>query len=82
MYIYKTSGVCAKEITFSVEDNLLKDVKFYAGCPGSLQGISSLIKGMEIDEAIRRLQGISCGGKSTSCPDQLARALTELKKVI
>lgn len=82
MYIYKTTGVCSKEIEFHVEGSILKEVKFYAGCPGSLQGISKLIAGMHIDEAIERLQGITCGEKNTSCPDQLAKALLQLKQKI
>lgn len=75
MNSYITQGVCAKKITFTVENDLVKNVVFYSGCPGNLQGISSLIEGMNIHEVIKRLQGIKCGFKSTSCPDQLAKAL-------
>ncbi|WZL74448.1 TIGR03905 family TSCPD domain-containing protein [Clostridiaceae bacterium 35-E11] len=75
MYRYKTTGVCSKEIEFLVQDHIIKKVKFYAGCPGSLQGVSKLIEGLHIQEAIEKLQGITCGSKSTSCPDQLAKAL-------
>ncbi len=82
MYIYKTTGVCSKEIEFHVEESILKEVKFYAGCPGSLQGMSRLISGMHIDDAIEKLHGIICGGKNTSCPDQLAKALMLLKEKI
>lgn len=82
MYRYKTAGVCSKEIEFCVENHIITKVKFYAGCPGSLQGISKLIEGMDVKEAIQRLQGITCGGKSTSCPDQLAKALTSFQNSI
>ncbi|QEK12548.1 TIGR03905 family TSCPD domain-containing protein [Crassaminicella thermophila] len=82
MYIYKTSGVCSKQIEFSVENNVIKKVKFYGGCPGNLQGISKLVEGMHVDEAIKRLSGITCGPKSTSCPDQLSKALVALKEKI
>ncbi len=80
MYQYKTSGVCSIEILFSIEDNKLKNVKFYGGCSGNLQGISKLVDGMEVEEVIEKLAGIRCGDKPTSCPDQLARALAYLKK--
>ena len=76
--IYKTEGVCAKEIEFEVQDKRIKKVLFRSGCPGSLQGVSKLIEGMYVEEAIAKLQGIRCGGKDTSCPDQLAKALQNL----
>ncbi|NLN14776.1 MAG: TIGR03905 family TSCPD domain-containing protein [Tissierellia bacterium] len=75
MYQYRTSGVCAKNIEFDIVDNKVVNVKFYGGCNGNLQGISKLIEGMEVEEVIKRLSGLSCGFKSTSCPDQLAKAL-------
>ena len=78
-YTYKTKGVCSQVITFDVEDNKVKNVKFVGGCPGNLQGVSKLIEGMDKDEAIARIEGIRCGAKSTSCPDQLAKALKEVK---
>ena len=78
MYTYNTIGVCSKQIQFVVEDNKLVNVNFIGGCPGNLIGISKLVEGMEITEAINRLKGISCGGKETSCPDQLAIALEQL----
>lgn len=78
MYTYNTTGVCSKQIEFTVEDNKLVKVNFIGGCPGNLIGISKLVEGMEITEAIKKLKGISCGGKETSCPDQLAKALEEL----
>lgn len=72
---YITSGVCSKEIIFDVIDNKVKNVSFIKGCMGNLLGISSLVENMDIDEVISRLDGIRCGNKSTSCPDQLAQAL-------
>lgn len=77
--IFKTKGVCAKTIELTVEDGIIKNVTFNGGCPGNLEGISKLVEGMPAKEAIKRLSGIRCGMKPTSCPDQLARALTELE---
>ena len=74
---YKTKGVCSQEITFDVQDNKLTNVQFVGGCAGNTQGVARLVEGMEVDEAIRRLDGIRCGGKPTSCPDQLAQALKQ-----
>lgn len=76
---YKTYGVCSSEITFDVKDNKVTGVQFLGGCSGNTQGVSRLIEGMDIDEAISRLEGIRCGFKATSCPDQLANALKEYK---
>lgn len=75
MQTFKTTGVCAKEIQFDIEDNKIKSVNFIGGCPGNLIGITHLVKEMEIDTAIAKLKGISCKTKETSCPDQLAQAL-------
>lgn len=75
MYQYTTSGVCAKNIQFDIVENRVINVKFDGGCNGNLQGISKLIEGMEVEEVIERLSGLDCGMKSTSCPDQLAKAL-------
>ena len=72
---YKTSGVCSQQINFDIEGNKLKNVQFIGGCSGNTQGVCALIRGMDIDEAIARLDGIRCGSKPTSCPDQLAQAL-------
>ncbi len=80
MKVFKTSGVCAKEIQFELEDNKIKSVNFIGGCPGNLIGISHLVVGMEVSEAVNRLKGITCGSKNTSCPDQLAKALEALKQ--
>lgn len=82
MFIYKTKGVCTTEIHIDVENNVIKEVNFIKGCPGNLFGIASLVKGMEVDEAITKLKGITCGNKDTSCPDQLSLALEEYKKTI
>lgn len=76
---YATSGVCSREINFDVEDNKLKNVRFVGGCNGNLQGIGSLVEGMDIDTVIQKLNGIHCGSKGSSCPDQLAKALEEYK---
>lgn len=75
MYRFKTSGVCSKEITFEIENDTIKSVDFLGGCPGNLLGIKSLVEGHTVDDVIEKLKGISCGGKSTSCPDQLSKAL-------
>ena len=76
---YKTQGVCSREISFEVNDNKLTNVQFFGGCSGNTQGLSRLIEGMDVDEAIQRLDGIHCGPRPTSCPDQLARALKQYK---
>lgn len=78
MYSYEPKGVCSKKITFEVVDDKITNVVFTGGCAGNLSGISTLVKGMEVSEVIKKLKGINCGGKSTSCPDQLALALEEL----
>lgn len=80
MYSFTPTGVCSQKIIFSVDNGIVKDVVFYGGCSGNLQGISRLIQGMNVDEVITRLRGIKCGSKSTSCPDQLAIALEEVAK--
>lgn len=74
---YKTSGVCSRAIKFEVEDGLVRNVKFLGGCSGNTQGVAALAEGMPVDEVISRLEGIRCGAKPTSCPDQLACALKE-----
>ena len=77
--IYKTKGVCSSAISFDVVDNKVTNVKFQCGCAGNTQGVAALIEGMDVDEAIKRMEGIKCGFKPTSCPDQLANALKEYK---
>lgn len=74
-YEYRTSGVCSSLIYIDVEDNIIKGVSFVGGCHGNLQGISKLVVGMKVEDVIDKLEGICCGRKSTSCPDQLAKAL-------
>ena len=74
---YRPKGVCSQSIDFDIEDNKVKNVSFVGGCSGNFQGISRLIEGMDVNEAISRIEGIRCGFKSTSCPDQLAKALKE-----
>lgn len=76
-YTYKTSGTCSRQINLEIENGVINDVTFVGGCHGNLQGICALVKGMRADEVINRLEGIKCGVKLTSCPDQLARALKE-----
>ena len=73
---YRPTGVCSKEIQFDLDDqNRIHNVRFLGGCNGNLQGIASLVEGMEVEDAIHRLSGIKCGAKATSCPDQIAKAL-------
>lgn len=79
---YVTSGTCSKLIDLEVDDdNKISNVSFLGGCNGNLQGICSLVKGMDIDEVEKRLKGIRCGSKSTSCPDQLCKAIEQLKSM-
>ena len=74
---YNTKGTCSRKIIIDIEDDIITDCKFVSGCPGNTTGVAILAKGMKVDEVIKRLRGITCGGKPTSCPDQLARALEE-----
>lgn len=74
-YEYKTKGTCSRSILFDVENGKVMNVQFIGGCHGNLQGIGKLVEGMDIDDVISRIEGIHCGMKSTSCPDQLAQAL-------
>ena len=76
-YSYKTSGTCSREIYFDIEEGKVKNVEYIGGCNGNLKGIGSLVEGMDVQDVISRLEGTTCGGKPTSCPDQLARALKE-----
>ena len=77
--VYTTQGTSSRQITFDVVDNKLTNVRFLGGCSGNTQGVARLVEGMDVDEAIRRLEGIQCGPRPTSCPDQLAQALKEYK---
>ena len=76
-YTFKPSGVCSRLMEFDIEDGIVTDVAVTGGCNGNLKGIVSLVKGMPAEDVIARLNGIRCGSKSTSCPDQLARGLSE-----
>ena len=76
-YSYKTKGTCSTQIDLELDGNIVHNVKFTGGCNGNLQGISRLVVGMDAQEAIRRMRGIQCGFKPTSCPDQLATALEQ-----
>lgn len=79
-YTYKTKGTCSQVIDFDVEDGVLRDVKFVGGCNGNLKGIGKLVEGMRVEEVAEKLKGIQCGFRSTSCPDQLAKACEEYIK--
>lgn len=76
-YEYKTRGTCSSRITFDLDGDTIKNVKFIGGCNGNLKGISAIVEGMKADEVEKRLSGITCGYKNTSCPDQLAKAIAE-----
>ena len=75
---YITRGTCSRVINLDVEDGIVRDVEFIGGCHGNLQGIVSLVKGMKVEDVIARLDGIKCGDKDTSCPDQLSQALKNI----
>ena len=77
--VYSPSGVCSRQMIIDYEDDKIVNVKVIGGCNGNLQGISKLLVGMDINEATSRLEGIRCGMKSTSCPDQIAKALKTIK---
>jgi len=77
-YTYKTRGTCSTHIELDVEDGIIKDLAFWNGCNGNLQGIARLVKGMPVSDVIARLKGIRCGRRMTSCPDQLCIALEEM----
>lgn len=80
MKSHELHGVCSKLVNFDIIDNKVYNVSFIGGCAGNLKGISKLVEGMELNEIILRLEGITCGGKSTSCPDQFSQILSEFKK--
>ena len=80
-YSYKTTGTCSQMIKLEIDDDqTIKSVSFLGGCNGNLQGISALVTGQKIDDVISKLEGIKCGFKQTSCPDQLAQALKKIKE--
>ena len=76
-FTYKTKGTCSQYINFEVNDGIVSNVQFLGGCNGNLKGIGALVEGMRVEDVIARVEGIRCGMKSTSCPDQLAKALKE-----
>jgi len=76
-FAYKTRGVCSREISFEIENNKVKNIHFVGGCPGNLKGICALAEGMSPEELIKRVKGTTCGGKPTSCPDQLSIAVAQ-----
>ena len=75
--IYKPTGVCSKEINIELDGDVIKSVKFTGGCSGNTQGVAALVAGMKVSDAISRLEGMRCGIRETSCPDQLAKALKQ-----
>ena len=77
---FRPRGVCSQRMNIEVEDGILRSLKVTGGCSGNLQGIAQLVEGMPVEEVIKRLDGIHCGFKSTSCPDQLAQALKQMEK--
>lgn len=81
-YRYKPSGVCSSEFVIKMDGNIISSVKIVGGCPGNTLAVTSLVEGHDIDEVISKLKGIPCGLRGTSCPDQLSKALEEIKKQI
>lgn len=79
MYSYKTKGTCSRQIDVELDGDVIRDVKFYGGCNGNLQGISAIVRGKSVEEVEKAFSGIKCGFKNTSCPDQLVCALKEAK---
>lgn len=79
-YKFSPKGVCSIEMIFDIENNIINSLKIIGGCPGNTVGVSRLVAGKNIDEVIKMLEGIECGTKGTSCPDQIAEALKEYKK--
>lgn len=77
-YTYNTQGTCSGKITFELSEGIVSDIKFFGGCNGNLKGIAALCEGQSAEEVIKRLEGITCGFKKTSCPDQLAKALKQV----
>lgn len=75
---FDTKGVCAKNIQFELDGDIVKSVSFNGGCNGNLKGIASLVEGLKVEDVVKKLEGLTCGNKDTSCPDQLAKALKEV----
>lgn len=82
VYKFKPQGVCSMEMIVDIEDGIIKEAKIIGGCPGNTVGLSALVAGMSMDEAIKKLKGIPCGIKGTSCPDQFAKGLEKIKEEI
>ena len=78
--VYKTEGTCSTHIELTVEEGIIKEVAFWGGCNGNLQGISRLVKDMKVEDAVSKLAGIRCGRRATSCPDQLSKALRQISE--
>ena len=81
-YNYSPKGVCSRKMIFDIENDIIKRVEIIGGCAGNTMGVSKLLEGMKVEEAIKRLKGIKCGFKDTSCPDQIAKALEEMKSAM
>ncbi len=79
-YTYTPHGVCSRQIEITVDGDTVSKVRFIGGCAGNTQGVAALVEGMKIDDVISRLEGIDCRGRGTSCPDQLAKAMREVKE--
>ena len=74
-YSFSNTGTCSRGVSFDIENGIVRNVHFEGGCNGNTQGVAALVEGMEVHEAIARMKNIDCGGRGTSCPDQLARNL-------
>lgn len=79
MNVYKTKGTCSREIHYSVKDGVVESIEVIGGCNGNLKGICRLITGMSVEQVIKAFKGVDCGGRGTSCPDQIAQALEQAK---
>lgn len=79
MNVYKTKGTCSREIHYSVKDGVVESIEVIGGCNGNLKGICRLITGMPVEQVIKAFKGVDCGGRGTSCPDQIAQALEQVK---
>lgn len=82
VYTYDTKGTCSRQIIIDIENGIVNNVKFVGGCSGNTQGIASLVKGMKVEDVIKKCKGIDCAGRGTSCPDQLAKAMEEIMSVV
>ena len=78
-YRYTPKGVCSMQMIFEIEENIINSLKIIGGCPGNTLGVSKLVEGRQVEEVIKKLKGITCGARGTSCPDQISKALESLK---